>query len=48
MLGVKVLERCLDEVQNFENIAPNKLAPQARRKLGQVCQARTWQPASLL
>ena len=40
MLGVKVLERCLDEVQNLENIAPNKLAPQARRKLGQVCKYR--------
>jgi hypothetical protein len=48
MLGVKELERCRDEQQNLENIAPNKMAPQARRKLGQVCQARTWQPGSHL
>jgi len=38
ILGVKVLERCLDELQNLENIASNKMAQQARRKLGKVCQ----------
>ena len=38
ILGVKVLERCLDELQNLENIAPIKMAPNARKKLGQVCQ----------
>ena len=37
-IGVEVLKNCLDELQNWENIAPNKMAPNARKKLGQVCQ----------
>jgi hypothetical protein len=36
MLGVKVLERCLDELHILKKIAPTKMAPQARRNLGQV------------
>ena len=38
LLGVEVLKNCLDELQNWENIAPNKMAPNARKKLGHVCQ----------
>ena len=37
-MGVEVLKNCLDELQNWENIAPNKMAPNARKKLGHVCQ----------
>jgi hypothetical protein len=37
-LGMQVLEKCLDEVQNLENINPNQMAPKAHKKLGQVCQ----------
>ena len=36
-----MLKKCLDELQNLENIAPNKMAPNARKKLkklGQVCE----------
>ena len=36
ILGVKVLERCLDELHILKKIAPTKMAPQARRNLGQV------------
>ena len=38
LLGVEVLKNCLDELQNWENIAPNKMAPNARKRLGHVCQ----------
>ena len=38
LLGVQVLKNYLDELQNLENIAPIKMAPNARKKLGQVCQ----------
>ena len=37
-MGVEVLKNCLDELQNWENIAPNKMAPNARKRLGHVCQ----------
>jgi hypothetical protein len=37
ILGVQVLQKCLDELQNLENIDPNQMAPKARKKLGQVC-----------
>ena len=38
LLSVEVLKNCLDELQNWENIAPNKMAPNARKRLGHVCQ----------
>ena len=37
ILGVQVLQKCLVELQNLENIDPNQMAPKARKKLGQVC-----------
>ena len=37
ILGVQVLQKCLDELQNLENIDPKQMAPKARKKLGQVC-----------
>ena len=41
ILGVQVLQKCLDELQNLENIHPNQMAPKARKKLGEVCKDMT-------
>ena len=37
MLGVKVLQRCLNDLHNWKDLEPNTMALQARRKLDHVC-----------